>query len=176
MKKTTFLLLLISICFVSERLQAQESTEKEAKNSISISLGHTHVIKGVRDGKNQWLALPSWAIDYNRELNESWYVGLHNEIITEDFEVKSAKEEVIERTFPVSMVAVVGFRPKEYLSFIVGGGAEWAEEETFQVIRLGVEPAFPISDYMELVIGAMYDFKINAYNSWSISFGVARKF
>lgn len=175
MKKTICLSLLVSICFLSGRLQAQESTE-ETKNSISLSLGHTHVSKGIREGKNQWLALPSWAIDYNREINESWFVGLHNEIIIEDFEVKSNDGEVLERTFPISMVGVVGFKPKEYLSFMIGGGIEWAEEETFQLIRLGVEPALPISEHLELVLGAVYDFKINAYDSWSLSLGVARKF
>lgn len=68
------------------------------------------------------------------------------------------------------------YKLASHLGVIVGGGFEYAKEETFGLVRLGLEPAFSISEKYELVFNLSYDFKINAYNNWNLGFGLARMF
>ena len=145
---------------------------------ISLQIGHTHLSEGVKNGEKQWLNLPSWAIDYNYLISEKWIAGLHTEIIIENFEVRSHRtnEEIIERTRPVSAVGVVGYKPLPRWAIMVGGGFEYSKEETFGLIRIGIEPSIELSHKWEIVFSMVYDIKLDAYNSWAIGAGVARLF
>lgn len=165
---------LLMLLFSVEAL-AQE--EESLKHSISLGIGHTMVAKGVEDGSKKWLSLPSWAIDYNLRLSENWALGLQNEIILSDFEVESFENnEVITRSNPFSSMLVVGYFPLEELMVFIGGGAEFAAEENFVMLRVGAEPSFEINDKFELVTGLTYDFKVDGYDSFGLSLGVGYKF
>ena len=147
------------------------------KHMISVEIGHSHASDGIRKGERGWITLPSWAINYNYLLTEKWILGLHTDIIIENFEVKALHSDpdgpgIIERTKPVSVVGVVAYKPIHRLAIITGVGFEYAPEETFTVIRLGVEPSIPLNHRWEIVFSMVYDFKIDAYNSWSMGAGV----
>ena len=165
----------------AQEKQTHEEPEEESnypKHAISIELGHAHLSEGIRNGESQWISVPSWAINYIYMINHEWAMGLHTDILIEEFEVKSAGREdpVIKRSFPVSLVAAGSYKPLHYLSVVLGGGFEYTPEETFAVIRFGVEPNIELSEKWEMVFSMMYDIKIDAYNSWNMGIGVARIF
>ena len=181
-KRATLTLLAIFLCHwvTAQESEVAHSTEeaKEHRHMISLQIGHTHLSEGVKNGEKQWLNLPSWALDYNYLLKEDWILGLHTELIIENFEVRSRRtnEETIERTRPLSIVGVAGYKPIPRLAVLLGGGFEYSKEETFGLIRIGVEPSIEISHRWEIVFSMVYDIKLDAYNSWAIGAGVARLF
>jgi len=75
------------------------------KLSVTLLLAHAHVSQGIQNGSIKWLALPSWMLSYNRVINNRWAIGLHSDIIIEDFAVESKSRSshannVLERSYP----------------------------------------------------------------------------
>ncbi|MBN7809392.1 hypothetical protein J0A68_00400 [Algoriphagus sp. H41] len=174
--------MLLAFLLVYHPCRAQEEraeeTELPRKHSVSVGLGHIQVAKGFQEGQKKWLALPSWALDYNYRINPRWNIGMQNELILSDFEVESEEGngQVITRSTPLSSIFVAGYRPWEYLTLFAGAGGEFAKEENFAMVRLGIEPSMEIRERLELLASLVYDFKINGYNSFGLSLGVAYTF
>lgn len=149
----------------------------ERKHSVALAIGHIQVAKGFQNGQKKWLALPSWALDYTYRFNPRWSAGLQNELILSDFEVESEESEsTITRSTPLSSIAVVGYRPLEFLTIFAGAGGEFAKEENFAMIRFGIEPSMEIRERLELLVSGVYDIKIDGYDSFGITVGVAYAF
>lgn len=66
-------------------------SDNKNKNSISILVVHDHISQGIDDGKTQWITVPSWMISYNRHISEKLSVGLHTDIIIEEFFVEDTQ-------------------------------------------------------------------------------------
>lgn len=157
-------------------LAQEEQTEEmdlKRKHSLAVAMGHIQVAKGFQEGQKKWLSLPSWALDYTYRLNPRWSLGLQNELILSDFEVESSEGEgqVISRSTPLSSIAVVGYRPLEALTVFAGAGGEFAKEENFAMVRLGIEPSMEIRERLELALGLVYDIKVGGYDSFGLTFG-----
>ena len=175
---------LVSLLISPPAAQAQEhqpehETEDHPRHMISLEIGHSHLSEGVRNGEKEWIIVPSWAINYSYLLSEKWIVGLHTDIIIENFEVESNRSDeagTIKRTRPVSMVGAVAYKPLPRLAVITGAGFEYAPEETFALFRLGLEPSIELSHKWEIIFSVVYDIKVDAYNNWSMGMGVARLF
>jgi hypothetical protein len=190
MFKTGYIaMFLLAIFAILTPLAAQEHNQhnQEEQNNaphrhmISVQIGHTHLSEGARNGQTQWLIVPSWAIDYNYLLTERWIIGLHTDMIIENFEINSGRSSggdlnTIERSRPISVVGVGVYEPIHRLGIIAGGGFEYAPEETFGLVRIGVEPSIEINHRWAIIFSVLYDIKIDAYNSFSLGFGVARLF
>jgi len=93
---------------------SQETENKSEKfkpyHSISGLLSHTMIKDGIREGKSEWIAFPSFAFDYNFVFSPKWKVGIHNDLIFEDFIVESTNSEgekkELERSEPIASVLV----------------------------------------------------------------------
>jgi hypothetical protein len=178
-----------------------ELTDKEEhheghhkKHAISFVISHTHIKSGVKnDTGDNWIALPSFAINYNYSFNEKWAIGLHNDIIVEEFIVedkresghtetfnKQKNEEVeipgIERSRPLASAIMVTFKPFKHIAFLAGGGMEFSKEENFGLIRFGMEFPFHIPNNWEIFGVTAYDINIDAYNSFTFGIGIAKLF
>ncbi|MCB0810716.1 MAG: hypothetical protein KDB96_15675, partial [Flavobacteriales bacterium] len=83
---------------------AQEGTgAEEGRHEIALLVAHTHVGAGIEQvGRGRWLVLPAWGLNYNHWLNERWAVGLHTDLINENFVVEEFDEEVLERERPIA--------------------------------------------------------------------------
>lgn len=158
--------------------EQKEEMELTRQHSLALAIGHIQVAKGFQEGQKKWLSLPSWALDYTYRLNPRWSLGLQNELILSDFEVESeeAGGQVITRSMPLSSIAVAGYRPLEYLTVFAGVGGEFAKEENFAMIRFGIEPSMEIRERLELLASLVYDIKIDGYDSFGLTFGVAYVF
>lgn len=191
--KTIFQKIALAIfLLVPNLIQAQEEHEQHEsehsehaedshhKHMIGLMLGHTHLSGGVVDGKTQWLVVPSFALNYNYFFSHKWAAGLHTDIILEEFVVESHseghEETTVEREYPMSFIGMGTYKPKHWLALMLGGGVETDPHETFTLIRLGIEPSISLNERWEVVFSTIYDIKFDAYNSWSLSVGMARLF
>jgi len=95
-------------------------------------------------------------------------------MMIETFEVEDHENTVIERSRPITAIAVAIFKPKEHVSFIAGMGGEFAEEENFAVTRLGIETGWEMKNNWEFGISLLYDIKWNAYDTWVFGFGISK--
>ncbi len=198
--------LILSLCIILFSLTPVLSQENEEhndkmheqheehlhKHAVSLIMSHTHIASGLKNGEPKWLIVPSIGLNYNYNINEKWSVGLHNDIIIEEFEVedpssgghehealyKSSEESIakIERSKPISAAIMVSYKPMEHLALMAGGGMEFSKHDDFAVIRLGVETPFHIPNNWEIIGSLTYDMNINAYNAFTLGIGIAKLF
>ena len=133
-----------------------------SKHAISLILSHTQINEGLdAAGKKQWLSLPSWGINYNYALSNTWSLGLHTDIIVEDFKVESVlrNQETIERSYPVASAVVASYKLKKHFSFLIGTGAEFAKQHGISYRTLKIYNPWLI-DYKLTVKNNKYKIKI----------------
>jgi hypothetical protein len=180
MKKYLFAFLLALIATVTH---AQEEEKKEMKeeetlkgtHSLTLLIGHSHLSQGIMEnGEKGWKAIPSWGFDYNYWLGNKWALGLHNDMMIENFEVEDHENTVIERSTPIASVAVVTFKPGKHVGFLAGMGGEFAKEGNFALSRLGIESSWEMKNNWEFGIGLVYDIKWNGYDTWVFGFGITK--
>ena len=182
----------------SHALIAQE-TENEGHSSpkhedfkhhyIGLSIGHTHISGGIRNGERKWLALPSFGFSYVYAFNPKWAIGLHNEMIVEDFVVQSSGSKSIairneaggditgiERGRPIAIAVIGIYKIHKHIGLLAGGGMEFSEHEDFALVKIGAEFPYHFAPGWEMFGTLSADFKIDAYDSFSFGFGVARLF
>ena len=147
------------------------------KHSLSLLLAHTHILNGFENGGIRGINRPSWMFAYNYSLTERWAIGLHGDIIMETFEVEAhgsdSEEELLERKYPVSLVGATSYKVIDHLAVQVGGGFETDGNETFGLIRFGLEPFMRLSSRIELIANLSYEIKLDAYDNWTFGFGIA---
>ena len=161
--------------------KAQETKGEEEvfhpHHELGLVVGHAQVFEG-RDanGKKKVLSLPSWGIDYNYFFHPKWGIGLHTDIIIEKFEVEGENNgSVIERSRPIAPALMGVYKPTHHWSFLLGMGMEFAEEENFALTRAGIEYSGELPKRWEVFGSLGYDFKWNAYDTWTIGIGIAKK-
>lgn len=173
---------MLPIVVVGQEAEEHHSLEEEKElhhHSITLSLSHSFISLGVKDGDRDWLMVPSWAINYNYKFDERWSLGLHNDIIFEEFIVEDTREntEQLERSYPISSILVTTYMPIEGWGLALGGGLEYEKNESFGLVRIGTEYALSIpKGKLEVVFALNYDILIDAYDSINIGIGIAKLF
>lgn len=194
MKKPAALLILFVVMIFPQTILSQESeheakeelneTHEEAhqefhRHAIGIFLSHTFISQGVRNNDRDWLVAPSWGLIYNYNLSERWAIGLHNDLIIEEFVVEDRRGNVadLERSFPFSTAVIGTYRLSEHWALAAGGGAEWEKNDNFGLVRVGAEYGIHIPGIkMEVIFTLNYDILIDAYDSFNIGIGIAKLF
>ncbi len=174
----TFYLICFSLLF-STLIYAQENDVTEEKfqhNQIGFIISHTWQKNGV-EGKGGIYSIPSSTIYYNYRFNEKWSLGLHTDLVTEDIITESLNgDDTIERGHPVAPAIMVGFKPKEHFTFLLGSGADIAKEETLALIRFDLEYGLEIKEGWEFAGAAGLDYRFNSYLSFQFGLGIAKAF
>ena len=200
MKKYNLILSLVFFILFQNISISQETKHNELvahenehfkKHAISFVISHTHLKTGVKDNSgNSFLALPSFAINYNYNFNEKWALGWHNDIIIEEFVVSGSgshesevifksetnEDKTIDRGKPVSSAIMLTYKPYKHLALLAGGGMEFSKHKDFAVVRLGLEAPFHMPNNWEVFGSLLFDININAYNSLSFGLGIAKLF
>lgn len=119
----------------------EEKTIAFNRNKISTAITHTHVPAGVNEsGDKYWLTLASWAFDYDYRINRAWGIGLHTDLVIQNFSYKDGEGAIKKREKPVSLVLVGTRKLGEHLTVLAGGGIELSKsEETLSLLRLGAD-------------------------------------
>ena len=171
-------------------VQEEHHESNHKKHSIALVISHTHIKSGVKnDTGDNWMALPSFGLNYNYSFNEKLALGLHNDIIIEEFivedknhseEIHAKNEEVeipgIERGRPIASAVILTYKPHKHIALIAGGGMEFSKHENFALIRFGVEFPFHIPNDWEILGVMAYDINIDAYDSFTFGIGIAKLF
>ena len=150
------------------------------RHQVQRATTHTHISEGRNEaGQRTWLALASWGINYNFHFAPKWSLGLHSDIILEDFLVRreSGEDVIVERKNPVALAAMGGYKFWGPFRALLGGGIEIEESENFGFIRFGLEPGWHFGGgrWEVSAIGTV-EIKIDAYNSWMVGIGISRLF
>jgi hypothetical protein len=178
--KTNYLVFIVFLLFYATVFSQEEIHSKShSYHTLGFMISHTQISQGVQEnGDKKWLSLPSWAINYNYKFSEKWAIGLHNDIVLEDFAVeehlKSSNGQVLERSYPIASAVMVSYKPGKYFSYMFGSGGEFSHTGNLLLLRVGLEYGYHISKDWELNANITNDLKINAYNSWAIGLGISR--
>lgn len=176
------LILIALLLFLSQPLFSQKENAPainehhgmKGSHRLTFGLGHTHISEGEVDGKTEWLATPSFALNYDFWLSNKWAIGLQNDLILESFIIESHDEELIERSYPLATVPVLMFKPGKHLSIIAGVGAEFSKGHTLTMTRLGIEYGWHIPNDFEFGFALVWDGKWNYYNSWGLAITISK--
>lgn len=172
--KFRVVLLLLACSFAA--FGQEEATSKRSR--IMLGMGHMHVSQGVdASGDRQFLILPMWVLDYDYSLSKKWAIGLHNDFTTENFKVEGhGGTSEIERNRPIASMVSLSFKPGKHAVYTIGAGGEFSPSGNYTMFRLGIEYGFEIGDDWELAPGIVGDWKVNAYDSFSIALAVGKRF
>jgi len=171
------LLFFVTLANAQETEHGEGEEQKEKRHSIAVLISHTQISEAVEGEGKKNISVPSWGIDYNFELTERWAIGLHNDIIVESFVIENNEGTEIERSSPFATAIVGMFKPIKNFSLVLGAGGEFSKEENLFLIKAGAEYSHLIlHDNWEIIASFSNDFKFDAYNSWSLGFGIGRKF
>lgn len=174
-------LLLSLIVFANVVGHAQGEDKHEAKrlrrNKLSLAITHTFVPTTVNDSRDKtYLSLASWGLDYDYRFTSKWGIGLHSDLVIQDFEYED--DDVVRTRVKPFATAIVGTRKfGEHLTLMGGGGAEFSRgEETLALIRVGIDYGWELPADFEVSFSLMTDFKINAYNALVFGFAIGKSF
>lgn len=179
--KYTFLSIILLLGASLLTAQEQHHDDFKPHHTLGLMISHTQISQGIQgDGRRKWLSLPSWGLNYNYKFSAQWAVGLHTDIIVEDFAVtehlKSSAGTTLQRSYPIGSAVMFSYKPGKHFSYLLGSGGEFAHTGNLFLVRIGAEYGYHISNNWELNANLTNDLKINAYNSWAIGVGITRVF
>lgn len=158
---------------------AQEIERKESKAGmlrLTGAIQHTHIRHNTNE-RVKGIFVTGWAFDADYWLSNRVAFGLTSDIILENFIIHKDSESGIaelERNFPVSLVPTLYFRPLGNLNLFTGYGLELSKEKDLNLFRVGIEYGFELPQNWEIGVSAIYDTKIDAYDSYSLGVGISK--
>lgn len=170
------------LCFANVFGQSSdEETERLMHHQVGAVLGHTHIPHSFHDNEKKWSIYPSFTVYYNYWINKKWAVGLHTDLVLEDYEViehlsNDEEEKIIERENPVAPAVMAIYKPGKHFSYQVGAGGEFAKDENFFLIRAEVEYGLEMKNDWEFTVSLGNDFRWEAYNTLNFGVGISKKF
>ena len=168
----------ILVCPFCGFAQDKNDEEKFRRHGFSLAITHTLVPTAISSsGEEHWLSLPSWGLDYDYRFNSLWGLGLHSDLVIQNFEYEDGKGIVKERKSPGSLALVATRGLGEHLTVLAGGGIEMSKgEETLALIRIGGDYGWELPKGWEVSFSVMIDFKIEAYNAFVFGFAIGKSF
>lgn len=179
--KKVFCILAASILMPKAVFAQSEKTEETFKrHNVMVAIGHMLVGQGVNeDGSRSALSVPVWMIDYDFSLSRKWTLGVHTDLITENYKVEGyffePETKVIEREHPKAIALAGGFKPGKRSVFTFGAGGEFSKGANYFLTVVGWEYAIELPGEWELSPSVTYDLKWSAYDSFSLALGVRKK-
>jgi hypothetical protein len=176
MKRLCFFVGCFALIQLMVRAQSPEESFGLSHHKFTLVLAHANLSRGINasTGKRQWQSLPAWCLDYDFMPSEKWHIGLHNDIITETYEVEDNENKTIQRTRPISSSIIGTYKFTPHWAFQLGMGGEFAKEQNFVLTRLGLEYGWELPGNFELSGVLNYDIKWNAYDTYVIGIGIAK--
>ena len=112
------LILVISVSGIRLSAQGSGETKDIGAHRLTLVMSHTSIPSGLTpEGKKKWLALASWGLDYDYWFSNSWALGLHTDMVVENFQVEVSedidKDKILARKQPISLVPIVAYKTFE---------------------------------------------------------------
>lgn len=174
-----FFALAFAMCAPNAWCQSEEGDteiEEFRRHRATVMMANTHVPAGDNVGsQGKFYVVPTWGLNYDYWIKPNFALGLHNDLLLQDFEIDVENAE-IERTYPVVTTAVILYKPWRNLTLIGGGGREFEKHEDFNVLTMGAEYSIELPRHWELSFNLVYDSKLYAYDSWLFGIGFSKFF
>ncbi|MDH4090890.1 MAG: hypothetical protein OEV74_20400 [Cyclobacteriaceae bacterium] len=162
--------------FAQEQVEQKGDDEGSYPHRLSIMMANSHIPAADDvNGKKTVFIVPTWGIDYDYWFGEKWAIGLHNDIVLQQYKIEEREgKDVIERSFPVGVCIVGLFKPWRKITLIAGVGKELERSESFNMVNFGVEYGIELPKHWELSVNLLYDSKLKVYDSWIFGVGFSR--
>ncbi len=176
--KSRLLVLIGVLALCASDVLGQEIDEQQEfkKARVAFSIGQGYIPQADNNSSN-FLILPTIGLDFQYRMNEKWGVSLKSDIEIANYLVEDNDENKLERENPLIVSIPVTYSPWENgFSFFMGPGIEIEENENFFILRLGVGKEFELGNEWDFSPEFIYDLKNGSINSFTIAFGVGKKF
>lgn len=173
-----FILILIqSVAFAQDEGRLVSENHDDSFHSLSLVMASAFMHNSFSETTNDVLIVPGFGLNYDYQINKRWGVGFHTDILLQQFKIEKhgSNEEVI-RENPVSVVAILFFKPYHRWKVVGGYGIELEKNENFQLIRIGVEYGIDLPKSWELGFIFENNFKIDGYYTLFLGIGFTKKF
>lgn len=184
---TKWILITLCLFLLSKTGYAQEAGMEipgdepvfKSHHRITLMMANAHVPAIAEfNGNKKNFILPAWGLDYDYWFSHKWAIGLHNNVILQQFTIIEEEDPRVdlEVSYPLTMSIVGLYMPIRNLTFIAGFGREFEKTENLSVLDFGLEYGFELPDEWELSLNLKYEDKLNAYDSWLFGFGISKIF
>lgn len=172
------ILLIAKTGFSQEKKLVHGSEDgKLSHHQLSFMLSHSYISEGYFFSSKKWIAAPSFGIDYNYWFKKQLAIGIHTDLIKENFALEEvAGDKMIERSTPFAVVPAITYKPGEHGALVLGMGGEFAKEGSIALTRVGYEYGWELPQKYELAFSLSYDLKWTAYNTWTFGIVVSKFF
>jgi hypothetical protein len=157
--------------------QEHENAHEGSSHRITMVMAYSFLKNQIDASTNDILVAPTFGLNYDYLFHPRWGVGLHTDIVLQQFKVEKHHDQVeLTRENPVAVCAVGLFSPLPSLVLLAGYGIELEKHENIQLLRFGVEYGFHLPGNWELGFTLEFDAKMNTYNSWIFGAGFSKLF
>lgn len=178
--KKTIIGVVLSLFFVtSSHAQHDEilnvdngSIHEDGGFKIAAVIGHTYINSGGPEGN---LYIPSWGLDVDFWFSHKWGIGLHNDVEIENFVVEKDEAEFIERVNPLVFTLDVLYNFGQGFILSIGPGLELEQNESFTLVRAGLEYEYDMNKELYLMPTLYYDQRFDGYSTTSFGLGIGYK-
>ncbi len=159
-------------------VQAQEHADIPHKSAphfrIAGLIGHTF-IPTTPNGHNRTI-IPSWGFDIEYWFSHKWAIGLHNDMEIQSFVIERGQDEFLEREYPLVLTLDALYNIKNGLVLQFGPGYEIEKNESFFLIRAGLEYEIEMNHHWDISPTIFYDNRFNANDTWTVALGIGKRF
>ena len=167
MRSKIMTLLLMSVIACQMNAQIHENKNESSFRIVGV-IGHTLINSKELD--NIWV--PSWGLDIEYWFNNNWGIGLHNDVEIATFVIKNSKNEVLERVNPLVLTIDALCHFGKGFVITLGPGIEIEEDESFYLLRAGVEYEKDITESFYILPNIFLDQRFDGYNTFNIGMGI----
>jgi hypothetical protein len=155
-----------------EAVESNEHATDAPFHKISLITAISIITNNVTENSDGVFVVPTFGLNYDYFFNHRWGIGLHNDIVLQQYKVERHEDEhELIRQNPVAVCGVLSYKPHHRWTLLGGYGVELEETENISLFRFGIEYGIELKDDWEIAFGAEYDHKINTYSSFI--FGIA---
>ena len=146
-------------------------------HKITLVMANSMIHNSLSEQNNGILIVPTFGLNYDYFFNPKWGLGLHTDILLQQFKIeKHGEQGEIVRENPVGIAGMLLFKPHHRWTLMAGYGVELEKHESFQMIRTGVEYGIELPKHWELGFSLEFDYKIKTYSSFMFGIGFSRLF
>lgn len=126
-------------------------------------------------GQSNFFIVPAWGLNYDYWISPKIGLGVHNSLLLQQFKIEKTQEQtIVERSFPVTVTGEVLVKPLKNVIVSIGAGREFESHESYTVVNTGLEYGVELQHGWELGLTLLYDYKIDAYDSWMLGVGFSK--
>src|SRR3954465_8373965 len=95
MKKHVLFIFMIFSTLAANAQESEKEKEKEDKyrHRITVMMANSHIpnMESI-EGQNKFSIVPTWGLDYDFWFNKKWAIGLHNDLVLQQYKIIKAED------------------------------------------------------------------------------------